>query len=269
MRKLIFLLLVLCFSQKTFSQTSDCKRDSSILTMPADVIMLPRFYDATNFPDTATAPACINEFYNMYATLRIPETFPTQFGPVPLDSIVLQKTGAVTGLPNGLTYTCDPPNCVFKKLTLGCIRLFGTPTADNPIKTYALAIKLKAYTPSFPGVGFDLNFPLNASQGFYIRLRPTGQCKVSSNDLPEMLSEVSNQPNPFSGETLINIESKVNDRFQFEVFDMVGNRLHSENLQISAGTNQFTFEAGNLPAGVYFYTIGNEKGKAARRMVIE
>ncbi len=267
MQKFFSLLLAVFITANLAGQA--CVRDSSILQLPPDVLILPRFYDAVNFPDTTTPPACINEFYDLSVTLKVPETFTFQGTAWPLDSAAIDKMGAVTMMPVGLVYSCDPPNCVFKKNTLGCIRIFGTPAATNVIKTYSLGIAVKAYSPALPGFPIALNLPLSANQQFFIRLRPTGQCTIGSNDLPEKIASVKSAPNPFSTETVITVSALVAENFSFEVFDLVGQRIHQENISVNEGENQFIFERGNLPAGLYIYTIGNQIGKVTRRFVID
>ena len=63
--------------------------------------------------------------------------------PLALDRVELETSGAVLGLPTGLTYGCNPPSCVFPKDTEGCVNLYGTPTGD--VGDYPLEIVATAY----------------------------------------------------------------------------------------------------------------------------
>ena len=74
-------------------------------------------------------------------------------------------------------------------------------------------------------------------------------------------------PNPFEQQTEIMIESLVNGAFQFEVFNMFGQRVHQQSIRLNQGANQFTFDAGDIPSGTYLYSIGNTEGKVVRKMV--
>jgi len=94
------------------------------------------------------------------------------------------------------------------------------------------------------------------------------QGQIGTYDVGSQFTALKNAPNPFSGQTLITAESLVAGEFQFEVFDLLGLRVHTQTLRLEVGLNEFTFEANNLPNGTYFYTLGNREGRAARRMVI-
>lgn len=269
MKKGIFLLLF--FVQiAALALAQPCKRDSSILQLPDSILLLPRPY-APSYPFVDTKPVCINEPYLQDATLKLLDTVTVPgFGMAGLDKIEIAATGAITNLPTGLSYTCDPPNCVFEENTLGCIQIKGTATAANALGQRDVGIKLKVFTTLIPGFGIDLTFPGSVAPNshFYLDVRAQGQCTISADDLDGTIGSVKNAPNPFTGSTQIMVESLVNGDFTFEVFDLVGQRLHTRPIRLFEGSNSFEFDANGLAAGSYFYSIGNAEGKITKTLTI-
>ncbi|MEO6759756.1 MAG: hypothetical protein ABIO24_09910, partial [Saprospiraceae bacterium] len=105
-------------------------RDSSLLMMDSVFVSPPTYNDTVPNPVYGLAVACIGQPYLQSITVKIPQTFTTGGFTIIINKVTASTTGAVTGLPTGITYICDPPNCVFNANTLGCILLYGTPS--NP-----------------------------------------------------------------------------------------------------------------------------------------
>ena len=63
-------------------------------------------------------------------------------------------------------------------------------------------------------------------------------------------------PNPFNPSTIISYQIPENDFVTLKVYDAIGNEvatLVNENKQ--SGIYKVTFDADNLPSGVYFYRL--------------
>lgn len=258
MKKTILLLCAVVWSVALNAQ--DCMRDSSLLISGA---LVSPWYWTPDSPVVHTKPACIGEPYAQSVTFNVPDTFAIPgFPAIPLNQISIATSGAITGLPAGLTYKCDPPNCVFPKNTLGCVLIYGTPTGP----TGQADLTIKVVIPPFPA----LDFPsvISSSYHYYIVVKNAGECVSGTEDLSGQIAAVKNVPNPFSDQTSIQIYSNVSGEFRFRVFDLTGQVLHEQSVQVLAGPNQFTFEAGDLPNGAYFFTFGNENGRVTRKMVI-
>lgn len=259
MKKLLPFLFVLAFAASSFAQL--CERDSSLIQ--SGKLLSPAYWDTVTMQYNLN-DACINHPYNQSVTVNVPLTY----SGIQINSVSIATTGAVLNLPVGLTYSCDPPNCVFNAGTLGCIRLYGTPTTANTIvpDTFDLGIKTNVNTLIGP---IPLEFPgdLPGDNHYYLALKDE-QCLVGTYDHNTSLGYVKNTPNPFSSETTITVESIVPGDFQFEVFNLVGQRVHARVVRLDAGMNQFQFDASYLSNGSYFYTIGNRDGKVSRRLVV-
>jgi hypothetical protein len=266
MKKIVLLLCVVAFAATMKAQT--CMRDSSLLVSGA---LVSPWYWTPDSPFIHTKPACLNEAYSQSVTFNVPDTISNLPGvpvAIPINNLSIATANAIVGLPAGLTYSCDPPNCVFPKNTLGCVLIYGTPT--GMADTADLSIKVSISSPIFPLPLGPFDFPGIISQDFhyYIIVKPEGQCVSGTDDLSGQIASVKNTPNPFGDQTVISIESNISSEFRFEVFDVTGQRVHAQTVGIQTGSNQFTFEAGDLPNGAYFFTFGNAEGRIARKMVI-
>ena len=262
MKKSLLLFLFLSLFASAAVQAQVCMRDSSILMDTTTNILLPRTYSPTYmFYDLLDA--CIEQPYNQSITIKVPEAF----SGFPINSVSVATTGAISNLPAGLTYTCDPPNCTFLPNTLGCIVLHGTPTAANTPGIFDLGIMATVNTAI---VNLPIEFPGQVAPGshYYLILRSIADCINSTNELGGKIANVRNQPNPFSGQTTITIEALQNADYQFEVFNTLGQRQHSQNISVFEGPNQFEFNASKLSPGTYFYTIGNKEGKVIRKLQV-
>lgn len=257
--------ITLAFVLITFGQLSaqTCVRDSSVLDSME--LVSPQPYSPAD-PTIYTLPACINEPYAQSVTFNVPPMITFNGVELPLSKITVAPTGAVAGLPAGLGYSCDPPNCEFLANTLGCMLISGTPTPNNAPQDYELTITVTAYSL----VTIPIEFPgtIAAGNKYYITVRGTGECTSGTSDLSGQIAGVKNAPNPFGQQTEMIVESLVAGDFNFEVFNVIGKRVNQQTVQLIQGTNQFTFDAGNLPNGTYFYTLGNREGNVSNTFVI-
>jgi len=264
MKKVLLFLAVVLIPALSFAQT--CERDSNILLVGGLLSPAPWSPDS---PFINLKVACINEPYNQSVTINVPATFTLSGITVPITNVSIPTTMGVGNLPVGMTYTCDPPNCVFNANTLGCILLAGTPSAANMAPDTAdLALTATVTTPFGP---VPVAFPGNQAapdDHYYLIVRPTGECvTIGTSDPGSPFSAVRAMPNPFTQHITIEAQSTQTGAFRFEVFDLLGNRLHTETVNLFEGTNQFTYDGSRLPSGTYLYTIGNTSGRSVRRMV--
>jgi len=260
MKKTLTMLFALVCALSLAAQAPMCMRDSVIYG--TDSLLWPLPYTVAD-PNYNLNDACIDHPYNQSVTVNVP----TSYLNIPVTKVSIATTNAISDMPAGLTYACNPPNCEFAAGSLGCIVLYGTPTNANMAPdTFDLGITATVTTLLGP---IQLIFPGQVAAGshFYLTLK-TSECLVGNYDRGNQFTLLKNAPNPFGDQTLITAESLVAGDFQFEVFDLLGQRVHLQKLRLEIGRNEFTFDAGDLANGAYFYTLSNRDGKAVRRMVI-
>lgn len=260
------LLLLFLFSSIIFNlaQAQTCVRDSNILVTGGLLSPAPWSPDSAFYN---LALACVDEPYNQSVTINVPTTITFMNITVPITNVSIPTMDGIGNYPVGLTYTCDPPNCVFNPATLGCILMHGTPTNANIPDTFDLQIEATVLTQFGP---VPVVFPGNdlaPDDHYYLILKAMGECVSSSTDLNSPFSALRAVPNPVSGLTRIEAQSTQSGAFRFEVFNLVGKRVYTQTVQLYEGANQFTFDAGSLATGTYIYSLGNADGKSVRRLV--
>lgn len=236
-------------------------------------------YPAPYNPDTnpeggITESACIGSGYEFVLTFVIPSTININGWDVQLNSIEIAESGAVGGLPIGLSYDCNPGDCIFTPEDgIACMVIKGTATDVNTPGVYPLTIDTKIYT----SLGdFNISFPTAAIPGadgeYNLTLLPNGDpnCTVAAtNDYLTSNINVSNSPNPFGSTTIIEVNSKINETLQFKVFDMLGNLIHQREVEVFQGiTNNIEFDGTALAVGIYNYSLATENAIISKKMVI-
>ncbi|MBN1756334.1 T9SS type A sorting domain-containing protein [bacterium] len=86
--------------------------------------------------------------------------------------------------------------------------------------------------------------------------------------IPGVFSLAQNYPNPFNATTRVEFQIPENSSIEFRIFNVLGETVMQLNDQRSAGSYLITFETGELPSGLYFYSLCTEKHSQCRRMMI-
>jgi hypothetical protein len=87
--------------------------------------------------------------------------------------------------------------------------------------------------------------------------------------LPGYYSLSQNYPNPFNPSTDINFSLAKSTFVELKVFNVLGNEVRTLiNNVVSAGKHQVKFNAGDLPSGVYLYTIKAGDFAETKKMIM-
>ncbi len=269
-RLLIFCLLCV-FTGQLIAQ--DCVPDELYRDSAFAIVPLPRSDDN---PDAGiNTPACLNENYSFTFTFKIPLEVSVGGFTVPIDSVLLDKNdpNTITGQPNGIGYSCNPPSCNFdpREDSLVCVVLHGIP--DDELKDYPLKIKIQLYNPIIPPF-YPLDFPNTTLDGFdgdyTIELREEGSCQgtTSVSDLANEFA-IKAQPNPFSYATQISIGAQREELMDMTVIDLLGKVVHQRQIQLLNGENQINFDGSQLTNGIYYLNLYNERGQVSKKLVIQ
>lgn len=79
-----------------------------------------------------------------------------------------------------------------------------------------------------------------------------------------------NMPNPANGMTAISYNLVNNADVIFNVVDLTGRTVYTENLvNVNAGANTVEFDASQLQKGIYFYSIEANGAKLTKKMIVQ
>lgn len=92
---------------------------------------------------------------------------------------------------------------------------------------------------------------------------------IGTSEIAEKFSLGQNYPNPFNPKTNIKFSIPKADYVRLKVYDIKGSEVALLlNKNIPKGEYTYEFDAGNLPSGVYFYTLKTEKFYSTKKMIL-
>ncbi len=105
-----------------------------------------------------------------------------------------------------------------------------------------------AYQTTLSGVQDAFVTKLNISNATFVQ--------SNSSSVPNKFELMQNYPNPFNPSTVINYQLPVNSFVTLKVYDVLGREVKMlVNERENVGSHSVTFNASNLPSGVYFYRL--------------
>ncbi len=275
MKKLLLLLL-------TFSSLTLTLRAQQIDQCTVDAVYqdtLPGVYPLPYEPDLnptggITDTACLNEDFQFVFTLVVNDTITISGASIPIDSITLDTEGAISNLPQGMDYACNPPSCSFVKNSQGCVVIYGKATNPADVGNHELEISGFLFSPFTPQ-GAPLQFPNpDLAAGTYtltVMEQGSPSCSIWV-DVNEPISQIEsfrNLPNPFSGNTTFEIITKQAGEFTLTINDPMGRQISTRSLSLIQGLNHYTFDATGIAPGIYLYTLSDGQTHVSGRMVIQ
>ena len=266
MRKILYLVISCFFITALSAQTPACVPNQLFKDSAAGVYPLP-FDSVTRPKGGIDKPACLGKPYEFVFTMKIPDTLRTALGVVKIDKVELATTGAIVGLPAGITYACNPPNCSFLKNTTGCAVLKGTTNAA--VGPYDLVINGKAFVDLFGAI--EVSFPGLLAAGKYtlrVVAANNAACTTASLFSPDEISTIAATPNPASLSTTINIESQQTGVYNFAVYNVVGQSVFSTPLSIQVGTNSLNLSTQDFPNGMYIYKLTKDNKQISNKLIV-
>ena len=90
--------------------------------------------------------------------------------------------------------------------------------------------------------------------------------------LPASIELKQNYPNPFNPETIISFSLDKPKNVSLVIYDMLGKEVKTLiNGMVKPGEHKIKFDASEIPAGVYFYTLktGNEFTQTKKMILVK
>lgn len=90
-----------------------------------------------------------------------------------------------------------------------------------------------------------------------------------TSEIPQQYLLRQNYPNPFNPSTTIEFDLPVKSGVRLSIYNALGEEVYllAEG-EFSAGNHKLSFDAQNLPSGVYFYTIETPAFRQTRKMLL-
>jgi Secretion system C-terminal sorting domain len=235
----------------------------------AGVFPLP--YDAQLSPSGGiNRPACLGKPYRFVFTVKVSDSISVSGTRLALDSIRLAPSGAITGLPVGMSYACNPPSCSFVKNTYGCVLLNGTPAVSNPLNNYNLVIAGSVVIQGFP---LSQTFPGALSPGVYtLRLVAANSpdCPpTTQNDEISLNSNLQLMPNPANEMIKIHFNALQTTDLNLKIIDLMGNIWQNEHLRASKGEQNLSINTFTMPNGIYLLQMQHEGKTFIKRFAVQ
>lgn len=186
-------LLGMLFSTPLTAQ--NCQPDSTLQDAPLGLYPTP--FDSLTFPTGGLAdfPAIIDQPYELTFTVKITDSLTLPPFIADINNFALDNMDGVIGLPIGIDYACNPPNCVFNDSTLGCIIIQGTPIAANPVGDYNLQFRGQLFANEDDSLSF--NFPSTFIPGEYmLNLSQSDTLDSDGDGVTDDLDNCGEIPNP-------------------------------------------------------------------------
>ncbi len=93
---------------------------------------------------------------------------------------------------------------------------------------------------------------------------------VDANEAPDAYHLTSAYPNPFNPQTQFTLKVTEEQHIRVEVYNLLGRRvkvLHDDRLAAEQ-TYTFTFEASNVPSGIYLIRVTGERFSTTQRVTL-
>jgi len=209
------------------------------------------FVDSTFgvWPDTVQnlPPAVVNAFYSTDLNFKAPADAGDVPGSPASGAIESFTVSSVAGLPSGVNYSCNTPNCTYVGGDNGCANVYGTPTQTG---VFNITISIDAQV----NVGFGIIIPYSQSfSGYKIVVGTAGV-------ITGVMAPLHAFPNPSNDITTV--EGLNGTRLTLN--NLNGQELLVESIE---GLSTADLNLTNLNAGVYFINVYGEQGVETIRII--
>jgi len=277
MKKVIFTFLAVA-ALYTGANAQYCGTSGAGVCNPSGTLTEPGLS-----PNSADLPSVVNGVANA-TTIQFKNfnQFTLSGQTVTVQSLRIDSIG---NIPAGLCWATNKTNNTFANQEDGCIQVTGTPCSDPgqyklfilvtanigvPIQTDADAAGLKYFVRAINNGDSEVAVDTNATGSFnkLAGYSQTANCSVGINETESGISTLNIVPNPVNSVSVISFYAEKSGTVTEKVTNALGSEVMNRTFEVSAGENKTELNRGNLPAGVYFYTITNGRNTTTKRFSI-
>lgn len=211
------------------------------------------------YPDSATGlpSGNVGTPYNEVIQVKVLTDTVSGGFPVIITNITITS---VTGLPPGITYSCNPATCIFPGGSNGCILLSGTPSTQG---TFPLTVIV-----TVSGTVFGAPAPPQTQTIDYYNIVIDGGLGIGNDIASLKFDLLQNKPNPATAYTDVSFSSPVAGDFSIKIYNLIGKEIHKQTMRGMAGMNTTRINTDNLTPGVYMISLENGDDIVTRRMIV-
>ena len=191
-------------------QAQICVPDTSLANGENGVFPMP-YHEESNPEGGITKEACLNSYYEFVLTTVVGDSFRLGDISQPMDSLTISPKDAVSGLPDGLSYRCDPPTCCFKPRTQGCVLISGTPTNKDQVGEHELVIKGTLYIKGFGGYALVFPSQLIAPGNYTLKVNEEGSAAcataIETKSIEDHIQRSNHSISLIQGDGMLNLYS--------------------------------------------------------------
>ncbi|MCF8463656.1 MAG: T9SS type A sorting domain-containing protein [Flavobacteriales bacterium] len=171
---------------------------------------------------------------------------------------VSSTTLSVSGLPAGVTATCDATPCTYIAGASGSITLSGTPTQPGTFTIDIASVTsgeadLSAFAGALSGFGIPSSFAIPQpipgaldEEGYTMNVSDPNGIKESNS-----VFSLGLYPNPTEGVSTLDVNSTVAGTATIEVYSITGALIQTSSKSIRIGANRLSLDFSSVPAGIY------------------
>jgi hypothetical protein len=139
--------------------------------------------------------------------------------------------------------------------------------AGNIVKTYAFSMFW--YEAGNTGPFIEINNPSVIYAAPVLVRDETVRVEGDLNNIPTEYALLQNYPNPFNPSTKLTYQIGEAGFVNLRVYDVLGNEVVTlVNKEMQAGSYEIEFDAGNLPSGIYYYTLIVGSYELTKKMIL-
>ena len=208
-------------------------------------------------PSVGFPIATVNVAYSTDINFKVPDQIDDELVAVVPDAALLNGSNiisfellSVTGLPAGITYACNLPDCEYPGGANGCAILQGTPQA---VGSYPFVIEVSVLVETLFGP-FPLTIPFD---GYTIEVGLAGT-------IEQIISPITVSPNPANDEIKIEGITTSMKANQISILNIEGKVVAERQIKDVLNT---TFDLSALKAGIYFVNVSHASGNKTVKFI--